>query len=82
MLTEQSYPQEHKSAESIPGLQAEPSSTSSELATIRRQWISATLDFDILTADETLRAYLKNRTSGIPMPLIPTHRDASVTFFG
>ncbi|GEM_PF-3505826 len=29
-----------------------------------------------------LRTYPKNRTSGIPMPLIPTHRDASVTFFG
>jgi hypothetical protein len=26
--------------------------------------------------------YLKNRTGGIPMPLMPTHRDASVTFFG
>ncbi len=31
---------------------------------------------------ELLSAYPKNRTSGIPMPLIPTHRDASVTFFG
>jgi len=30
----------------------------------------------------SLSAYPKNRTGGIPMPLIPTHRDASVTFFG
>ena|GEM_PF-5255973 len=29
-----------------------------------------------------LGAYPKNRTSGIPMPLIPTHRDASAAFFG
>gem|GEM_PF-5837217 len=29
-----------------------------------------------------LSAYPKSCTSGIPMPLIPTHRDASVTFFG
>jgi len=29
-----------------------------------------------------LEPYPKNRTGGIPMPLIPTHRDASVTFSG
>jgi len=34
------------------------------------------------TEARVLRAYPKNRTSGIPMPLIPTHRDASVTFLG
>ncbi len=54
MTTGQSYPQEHRPAESIPGLHAGPSSISSELAAIRRQWISATLDFDILTADKIL----------------------------
>ena len=32
--------------------------------------------------EDALRAYPKNRTSGIPMPLIPTHRDASVTISG